>query len=114
MKIDPKQIAKMITEDPDEVNPLDNIEDEFVRKDYIIWCDYCEEEYTEEDEEWYGPLTKCENCGASWCGSCLPEGDTWRQRVGKTGHRHTISDNLLLTCPLCPHDSNDAPIIQDV
>jgi len=29
MKIDPKQIAKMITEDPDEVNPLDNIEDEY-------------------------------------------------------------------------------------
>jgi hypothetical protein len=29
MKIDPKQIARMITEDPDEVNPLDNIEDEY-------------------------------------------------------------------------------------
>jgi hypothetical protein len=29
MKIDPKQIAKMITEDPDEVNPLDNIIDTF-------------------------------------------------------------------------------------
>ena len=29
MKIDPKQIARMISEDPDEVNPLDNIEDEY-------------------------------------------------------------------------------------
>jgi len=37
MKIDPKQIAKMITEDPDEVNPLDNIIDE-----YGYQCDVCE------------------------------------------------------------------------
>ena len=29
MSVDPRQIAKMITEDPDEVNPLDNIEDKF-------------------------------------------------------------------------------------
>jgi hypothetical protein len=34
-QIDPKQIARMITEDPDEINPLDNIEDEY-----------------EEDEHW--------------------------------------------------------------
>jgi len=36
MAIDPKQIAKMITEDPDEVNPLDNIEDR-----YLPTCDIC-------------------------------------------------------------------------
>jgi hypothetical protein len=29
MNIDPKQIAKMISEDPDEINPLDNTEDKF-------------------------------------------------------------------------------------
>jgi hypothetical protein len=27
--IDPKQIARMITEDPDEINPLDDIEDTY-------------------------------------------------------------------------------------
>ena len=39
MKIDPKQIAKMITEDPDEVNPLDDIEDR-----YLPACDVCGDE----------------------------------------------------------------------
>ena len=29
MFVDPRQIAKMITEDPDEVNPLDDIRDEY-------------------------------------------------------------------------------------
>ena len=29
MNIDPKKIAKMISEDPDEVNPFDDTEDEF-------------------------------------------------------------------------------------
>jgi hypothetical protein len=33
MKIDPKQMAKMISEDPDEVNPFDDTEDEFVSED---------------------------------------------------------------------------------
>jgi hypothetical protein len=37
MKIDPKQIAKMITEDPDEINPLDNIEDEYAENNFVIY-----------------------------------------------------------------------------
>ena len=37
MKIDPKQIAKMITEDPDEVNPLNNIEDEYEDDGSVPW-----------------------------------------------------------------------------
>ena len=43
MKIDPKQIAKMITEDPDEVNPLDDIRDEYESNDdeYDGECDWC-------------------------------------------------------------------------
>jgi hypothetical protein len=36
MIIDPKQIAKMITEDPDEVNPLDNTRDEFEDGIYYV------------------------------------------------------------------------------
>ena len=39
MGIDPKQIAKMITEDPDEVNPLDNIEDEYTKNNFIIYAE---------------------------------------------------------------------------
>ena len=40
MFVDPRQIAKMITEDPDEVNPLDDIRDEYAEVGTVI-LPYC-------------------------------------------------------------------------
>ena len=41
MNVDPKKIARMITEDPDEVNPLDDIEDRYEDPNAGPICDVC-------------------------------------------------------------------------
>ena len=60
MNIDPKQIAKMITEDPDEVNPLDNIEDR-----YLPTCDICGNEDPNTPRGRRSGLLICPNCKKS-------------------------------------------------
>jgi hypothetical protein len=56
MKIDPKQIAKMITEDPNEINPLDDIEDMYFPSQQgirFVLCPECGREITDEDDMAY-------------------------------------------------------------
>ena len=112
MKIDPNKIAKMITEDPDEVNPLDNIEDEF--EEEYAFCSNCDVEYIAAT----APLELCENCGSAWCERCLPGGSIWENSDKEEKLRFQIdppidvnsitSDGfwdvyeMLLKCPHCP------------
>ena len=87
MKIDPKQIAKMITEDPDEVNPLDNIEDEF--EEELGFCDGCLRSVD------YDDLWDCEKCGYWWCEICTGK----RSGFNFTGD---LADGVdMSSCPNC-------------
>jgi len=88
MNIDPKQIAKMITEDPDEVNPLDNVEDEF--EDGLGFCDGC---FRDID---YNFLDECENCGKWWCEICMGgrSGFVWSRAEAPL-------KNYMSSCPNC-------------
>ena len=64
MEIDPKQIAKMITEDPDEVNPLDNIEDEYEKSPCDEGCDDCMA---------WALIHRCDICDGCYCRRHWPE-----------------------------------------
>ena len=109
MEIDPKQIAKMITEDPNEVNPLDDIRDEY--EEEYAFCSNC-------DVDLYGlPQYMCENCESAWCERCLPGGSIWENSDKEEKLRFQIdppidvnsitSDGfwdvyeMLLKCPHC-------------
>ena len=98
MNIDPKQIAKMITEDPDEVNPLDNIEDRFGPT-----CDVCEAELEGDGSEL--DFLQCEYCSAKICDVCAYHHghhdleDLQRQHYN--ADRWYINVSGLHACPDC-------------
>ena len=86
MKIDPKQIARMITEDPDEIAPsdhFDDTEDEYVDEEWSgdsAPCHKCmipvfEGGLTRESgyaaAQWNARVGQyCESCDTMWCGDC--------------------------------------------
>ena len=90
MTVDPKQIAKMITEDPDGVNPLDNIRDEY--EEELGFCDGCLRDID------YDSLTACEKCGYWWCETCEV------RRSGFDYGRRGDPDAYMTSCPLCNHE----------
>jgi hypothetical protein len=130
MTVDPNKIAKMITEDPDEINPLDDeysdLEDadEFEYDKDKTQCSNCEEWYT---VAWRGETLlytdlnlRCENCGSTYCENCM----STPEDIGGPGYpsltteppfriyhdrRQTLSNRghywckRILTCPRCPN-----------
>jgi hypothetical protein len=72
MKIDPKKIARMISEDPDEVNPFDDTEDEFT-SDSV--CTLCDEDVGPIDDTQRTGTAPCAGCGRNICASCEVEAE---------------------------------------
>ena len=90
--VDPKTIAKMISEDPDEINPLDDITDEFEAE--LGFCDGCLKDID------YNFLSNCEICGYWWCEIC-------EERRSGFDHRQVDLKNdahaqiHISSCPNC-------------
>jgi len=80
--VDPKKIAKMISEDPDEINPLDDITNEFEGE--LGFCDGCLRDID------YNSLSVCENCGWWWCEICMGR---------RSGFDYRQAD--MSSCPNC-------------
>mgnify|MGYP005815024309 CR=1 FL=1 len=93
MAVDPKQIAKMITEDPDEVNPLDNIEDKF--EDYYHYCDNCNAGF----DPWVPELLKDNEAGKEF----------WRiyDEVYRLSNIMNAVDDPLLCSSNCAREQRD-------
>ena len=93
--LNPKQIAKMISEDPDEidyeVNPFDDTEDEYIDPNA---CRYCGKDATD-SALWYGYMVRCDKCDICACDGCISnlkgaeewnidadyDGESWTQDV---------------------------------
>ena len=125
MKIDPKQIARMITEDPDEVAPsdhFDDFEDEYEHDmGEYVFCSSCNTEFDASAHS----LELCENCESAWCERCLPGGSIW-ENSDKEEKLHFQIDppidvnsitsdgfwdvyEMLLRCPHCFGDEPGYP-----
>jgi len=105
MGIDPKQIARMITEDPDEVNPLDNIEDEFVPEGHDF-CSGCAKSY------WSGEMFYC-RCDSPWCDKCVDKSKRFDvegyESFNWSDPEDAIQTDLtrMIECPTCGTGSWD-------
>jgi hypothetical protein len=97
MIIDPKQIAKMITEDPNEVNPLDDTRDRFD----VEGEDECNECFELFQADRSGAV--CEECEAHYCESCevLETFDEYDSYFDSDTNR-----SVLMGCPNCSHNTS--------
>jgi len=98
MNIDPKKIAKIISEDPDEVasdNHFDDTEDEYV--DDPGFCDGCLRDSS------YDLLSECQKCGYWWCEACISKGNfDWEEKnVRWPGVLPETSIVVVSSCPNC-------------
>jgi hypothetical protein len=98
MNINPKQIAKMISEDPNEidyeVNPLDDTEDEYVAEPGF--CDGCLRDRS------YDDLGECQKCGHWWCDRCMVSNSyfDWEEEAAAT---HSGGRDPFLHPSSCPN-----------
>ena len=97
MKIDPKKIARMISEDPDVApdDHFDDTEDEYIDPNA---CRYCGKDAT--DSVWHlpyhdGHMMRCDECDICACDGCISnlkgaeewnidadyDGESWTQDV---------------------------------
>ena len=86
MTIDPQKIARMISEDPNEVVPsdhFDDTEDEYV--DEPGWCDGCLRDID------YNFLDECKNCCYWWCEICMGK---------RSGFDYDLKNHMSF-CPNC-------------
>jgi hypothetical protein len=86
------QIAKMITEDPDEVNPLDNTEDKFEDPDSCDRpCHKCGSFFVADVGQY------CESCDTMWCNDCA-QAAVAQTRLGFDDH---YGNGVHTACPNC-------------
>jgi hypothetical protein len=92
--IDPKKIARMIMEDPDEINPLDNTRDEFGSP-----CDVCGKGLGESSD-----YKSCDSCSAKICSDCTYHHAHWDLEDLQRQYYNTDTwhiDDVAVSCPGC-------------
>jgi len=89
MNIDPKQIARMISEDPDEVVPSDHFDD--TEDEYVAEPGFCDGCLRDID---YDFLNECEKCGYWWCQICMGK------RSGFDYNYYGVRQDMI-SCPNC-------------
>jgi len=100
--LDPKQIARMISEDPNEVapeNPFDDTEDEYIDPDA---CRYCGKKENL-SSSMLDYMMRCDGCDISACDGCISNlkgAEEWHIDADYDGE--SFRQNVL--CPNCSRE----------
>jgi|3_EtaG_2_1085321.scaffolds.fasta_scaffold00090_10 hypothetical protein len=98
--MNPRQIARLITEDPNEfVGEYDGLEDDDEFGYGYIYC-HCGAEFDNKEMRGWKSVEECVNCNTIWCEQCC-HGTSYSSEY-QPGFV-VDEDRNILQCPECQH-----------